>query len=76
MITQLDAEGMRDLGRKIAREIPGLGFALITFEFHRDECISNYISNANREDMIKGLRETIQRLEKNQIFKTPEAGEN
>ena len=41
------------------------GFALIVFNFH-EPGISNYISNARREDMIKSLRETADRLEKNQ----------
>lgn len=41
------------------------GYALIVFDFH-DPGLSNYISNAKREDMIKALRETADRLEKNQ----------
>ena len=39
-----------------------LGFTLLVFEFGKPG-ISDYISNANREDMIKGLRETALRLE-------------
>ena len=42
-----------------------IGFALLTFEFHAPG-VSNYISNAQREDMIKALRETADRLEKKQ----------
>lgn len=34
--------------------------------------IGNYISNAQRPEMIKVLRETADRLEKNQDFKTPD----
>jgi len=49
----------------ITRDFPGLGFALIVFE-HYKPGISNYISNSNREDMVKALRETADRLEKNQ----------
>ena len=41
------------------------GFALLVFEFH-EPGIANYISNAKREDMIKSLRETADRLEKKQ----------
>jgi hypothetical protein len=41
------------------------GYALIVFDFH-EPGLSNYISNAKREDMIKALRETANRLEKNQ----------
>jgi len=43
----------------------GMGFAIIVFEFHKPG-ISNYISNAKRADMIKALRETADRLEKQQ----------
>jgi hypothetical protein len=40
------------------------GFVLIVFEFNEPGV--SYISNAKREDMIKALRETADRLEKNQ----------
>ena len=32
---------------------------------------SNYISNADRKDMIKSLRETADRLDNKEDFKTP-----
>jgi len=54
--------GLNALGDLISKEaFPGLGFALIVFEFHKPG-ISNYISNAERADMIKALRETADRL--------------
>lgn len=68
---QIGGQQMRDLADKIQKEIPGLGFALFVFEFHNSG-MSNYISNAQREDMITALKETIQRLEGNQDFRTPE----
>lgn len=37
------------------------GFCLLTFEFNRPG-ISNYVSNAKREDMIRALEETLLRL--------------
>lgn len=42
-----------------------MGFALIVFDFDNPG-IGNYISNAERSDMIKSLRETADRLERNQ----------
>ena len=42
---------------------PEMGFALVLFEFHRPG-IGHYISNAQRSDMIKALRELAERLEK------------
>ena len=39
-----------------------LGFALFVFEFNRPG-VGNYVSNAERKDMISMLRETADRLE-------------
>jgi hypothetical protein len=41
---------------------PEMGFALMLFEFHNPG-IGHYISNAQRDDMIKALRELADRLE-------------
>jgi len=75
MITMIDGEGMRQLGRKIKSEIPGLGFCLLVFEMDKPG-IANYISNGHREDMLKALQETLDRLNGKQDFKTPEKEEN
>ncbi len=75
MITQIDGEGMRQLARIIKNEIPGLGFCLLVFEFEKPG-ISNYISNAQRPDMLKAIQETLDRLNGKQDFKTPEKEEN
>jgi hypothetical protein len=45
--------------------VGSMGYALIVFELGRPG-IGNYISNAQRADMIKALRETADRLERNQ----------
>lgn len=45
--------------------LPGrgkLGFALLVFEFDREAQV-NYISNANREDMIVALKAFVARAE-------------
>jgi len=55
-------EGIDDM---ILDEFGKMGFALIIFEFNCPG-ISNYVSNAKRGDMITALRETADRLEKNQ----------
>lgn len=68
---QIGGEEMRELALKIQTEIKGLGFALIVFQFN-EPGISNYISNAQRVDMIKAMKETISRLENKQDFETPE----
>jgi hypothetical protein len=71
MSRQIGALEMRKLGEKIKKEIPGLGFALLVFEFHKPG-ISNYLSNAQRGDMIKALEETLARWKAGDDFKTPE----
>ena len=43
-----------------------MGFALIVFPFGGG--VADYISNSRREDMIKALRETADRIESNQII--------
>lgn len=43
------------------------GFMIIVFNFH-DPTLANYVSNCNREDAIKALRTTADRLEKGEII--------
>lgn len=66
---------MVDCADFIKKTIPGYGFGLIIFEFTNNEDhkkvkenVGNYISNANREDMIDALREAADRLEKNETI--------
>ncbi len=49
------------------------GFAIILFDFYKPG-VSNYLSNAKREDIIKALRETADRIEKNETI-PPTIGE-
>ena len=68
----MSAKAMRKMGSKIDKMLPNdFGYALLVFPYHKPG-VSNYISSANRSDMIKVLRETADRLEKNQDFQTPE----
>lgn len=53
---------IENFGVECARKI---GFALLVFEFNKPG-IGNYVSNASRESIIKTLRETATRLEKEQ----------
>jgi hypothetical protein len=68
---QVGGQEMRELAKMIKDQIPGLGFALIVFPFG-DNKLSNYISNAQRPDMIEALEETVIRFKKGQDFPTPE----
>lgn len=62
---------MRKALKKVIDLIPGYCITLLVYEFNRPG-MANYVSNGNREDMIKALRETADRLEKGHEFKTPE----
>lgn len=42
------------------------GFALLIFDFNKPG-ETNYISNADRADMIEALKETVERFEKDEI---------
>lgn len=59
-------EVMRIIGNSIdeilKKYIDHMGFALLVFELGKPG-ISNYISNAQRKDMIEALKETVKRLE-------------
>ena len=50
-----------------------LGFVLITFKFG-DPNTTNYVSNADRESVIKGLRETADKLEKSDYMPPAQGG--
>ena len=67
------SQQMRKIGDMIVKEIGNkdIGFALFVFPF-KAPGISNYVSNGNREDMIKALKETVRRFENNEDIKTLE----
>jgi len=68
---QIGGQQMRDLAQMIQKRTQGLGFALLVFPFNAPG-ISNYISNAERKDMIKALEETLRRWKNKEDFITPE----
>lgn len=67
---QRTEEVLRDIANGIESVIKhefgeNFGFMLLVFNF-KEPGIANYISNAKRKGMITSLRETADRLEKNQ----------
>lgn len=69
----MSAQAMKKMGEMVKKMLPKeFGYAILVFPFHNPEGVSNYVSNAVREDMIKVLRETADRLEKKEDFKTPD----
>jgi hypothetical protein len=64
---------MKEIMEKMAQKIDktlrmfdnNLGFTLLIFDFNHPS-VCNYVSNAERQDMIKTLREMATRLELSQ----------
>jgi hypothetical protein len=71
-IKKIDGEKMRDLADKLKEQIPGLGFALIVFDFANDAKVGNYISNVREDFMIKALEQQLESLKNGTTFSTPE----
>ncbi len=52
---------MNKIGKQLSQVFPGYGFTLFIFDFN-DKGRLNYISNAERESMIKLLEEFIEKV--------------
>lgn len=66
-----DYDHMQFLGGLLQKANPGLCFVLLVSPFG-EHGMANYVSNGTRTDIIKFMRETADRLEKGQDFKTPD----
>lgn len=64
---------MRETIKELETKFKGFGCCLLVFEFDKPG-VSNYISNAERKSIIQALRETADRLEKNQDVNREEGG--
>lgn len=56
---------MQTIAKKVQEELPNdFGFVVLTFKFNElGQMI--YVSNANREDVIKSMKEFIEKTENN-----------
>ncbi len=70
-VKKIDGQTMRDLADGLKKQIPGIGFALIVFDFENESKIGNYISNVQEEFMIKALEHQLDALRKGNTFSTP-----
>jgi hypothetical protein len=52
-------DSMNEIGRVLAAALDGAGFCLLVFGRNTDKGRMNYISNANRQDMLTALKEFI-----------------
>jgi hypothetical protein len=67
----INGEKMRELADYIKSNIPGCGFALITFEANRIHN-AHYISNVQDDFMIQTLEKQLKALKNGTTFSTPE----
>lgn len=68
----MSAKAMKKMAKKVGAMLPEeFGYVILVFPFH-DVGTANYISNAQRPDMIKALREAANRLDKKEDFETPQ----
>ena len=70
---QTTEEIMRELGVSINAALktyfPNSGFVLLVFPLNKPGA-ANYLSNAERQSMIKALKETVERLEQHEDIPT------
>ncbi len=70
MAQQISKEQIQDLGKIITQHIPNMGFCLLIYPFNQ-RGMGNFLSNSNREDVIKNLRQMADHLENGTTFPTP-----
>jgi len=69
---QPDEHGMRMLGNILKEVLPSkYGFTLLIFPYEDTDHMANYISSAHRDDMLKFLEETLNRLKGGKDIATP-----
>lgn len=59
---------LQGIARKVDNELPeDFGFIVLTFKFNEkpDTAQMMYVSNANREDVVKAMEEFIQKTKSN-----------
>lgn len=59
---------LQNIAQNIDKELPeGFGFALLTFKFNTEPDTSElmYVSNADRQDIVKAMKEWIEKTENN-----------
>jgi hypothetical protein len=57
---------MQDIARYIQKQIgPQYGFTVLIYEHNTDSGRMNYVSNSQREDVIKAMKEFIKETEGN-----------
>lgn len=71
MSRQLDAAEMQALGHNLVNDLAGLGFILITTEFHKHEPQANYVSNMSADSVVNTLQTMIDKLQSGHVVRIP-----
>ena len=66
-VNELVKGKMQKIARKVDEELPnGYGFVVLAFNFGESEDNEMmYVSNANRQDIVKAMKEWIEKTEEN-----------
>lgn len=66
-LNELTKSKLNIIAKKVDEELPeGYGFCVLTFNFGESENSEMmYVSNANRQDIIKAMKEWIEKTENN-----------
>ncbi len=73
-------EGLRVIAKmldEVLEQVYGqkMGFILVTTPFDTDDAIADFIGNAERKDSIEWMKETVDRLEKQEDIPATVGGE-
>lgn len=64
-IEEIVKSRLQSIAKKVDKELPtGFGFVVLSFAFNNPGQMM-YVSNANREDIVKAMKEWIEKTENN-----------
>lgn len=64
-VSDITPQAMQAMGDLLKSVLPdGVGFSLIIFDVNREQTHFRYVSNGQRQDMLKSLRELLAKWER------------
>lgn len=74
---QLVKEKMQKIGGMVELQLPKrFGYILLSYKHEADGGMMLYVSNSQRDDVVKAMKEFIEATENNYGNDTPKEGEN
>ena len=71
MTTEANTQKMSSITEYLKSELPGYGFALLTFKIENGTTCGDYLSNVKDEFMISALELQLDALKKRRTVSTP-----